>query len=269
MLAVLKTNIALDRQTRLVFERDGKSCDNLTPAHDAYPLVTKKVTKCVMRQCTYILNGCVADAHAVNIQSGTANYRKSGITLPTFKSTRGSSKVEAAHSVNIGAMYTQKNVREIVYDLRLPWKLTNYNRKILRKLGKPALVDSIAPSETDCSYLVEKTNLRFGYDYYNYKTRDVQRKIQDAVIVDLNNDSFVMAVGEIDDDMHFEDDEDTDNDDDNDDNSVVGKSSNTDPALVTTIPNEVNFSDLGQIGLNLDEDLVKTNAWLWVISLMA
>ena len=81
MLAVLKTNIALDRQTRLVFERDGKSCDNLTPAHDAYPLVTKKVTKCVMRQCTYILNGCVADAHAVNIQSSTANYRKSGINL--------------------------------------------------------------------------------------------------------------------------------------------------------------------------------------------
>ena len=119
MLAVLKTNIALDRQTRLVFERDGKSCDNLTPAHDAYPLVTKKVTKCVMRQCTYILNGCVADAHAVNIQSSTANYRKSGITLPTFKSTRDRSKVEAARSVNIGAMYTMARVAMILLCLTM------------------------------------------------------------------------------------------------------------------------------------------------------
>jgi hypothetical protein len=159
-------------------------------------------------------------------------------------------------------MYTQKNVREIVYDLRLHWKLTNYNRKILRKLGKPALVDSIAPSETDCSYLVEKTNLRFGYDYYNYKTKDVQRKIQDAVIEDLDNDSFVMEVGEIDDNMNFEDEEDTDVDDDNDSDSIVGESGNANPAFVTYIPDEVNFSDLGEIGTNLDEDLVETNAWL-------
>jgi len=57
LLLVVKTHMVLDRQARIQQELSGKSCDNLSPAHQAYPLITRKVLNCVFGQCVHMLNG--------------------------------------------------------------------------------------------------------------------------------------------------------------------------------------------------------------------
>lgn len=59
LMLVLKGHMLLDRQAMIQQVLSGKSCDNLSPAHQAYPLVTKKVMNCFFSQCTHILNGYV------------------------------------------------------------------------------------------------------------------------------------------------------------------------------------------------------------------
>jgi hypothetical protein len=70
ILVCTKTQIALDRQAKLQFQESGQSCTDLTTAHPAYPLMTKKVLKCVVRQCTHVLNECVHDETQINVESG-------------------------------------------------------------------------------------------------------------------------------------------------------------------------------------------------------
>lgn len=99
--------------------------------------------------------------------TGTANYRNTGTFLPTVKSMRGSSKVEVVHSVMDRFFYAVNNLRQLSFDARAHWCLTNYNRERLRALGKDALPAGVAPSEFDPNRinLVSHNELRFGFDY--------------------------------------------------------------------------------------------------------
>ncbi|KAL7531878.1 hypothetical protein ACHAXR_004286 [Thalassiosira sp. AJA248-18] len=199
LLMLLKSNIAMDREARLQFGLDGKSCDEITPAHDVYPFVTKMLKKCFVMQCTHVLNGCVADLQTMNVSNGSANYKNSGFRLPTCKSMHGSSKVESVHSVTDRAMYTFNNIRQVVYDGRVHWKLTNSNRQRLGDMGQPALPDSVAPSEViNGPPMVASTNLRIVFDYCHHVMKEVESKIEDAVRAELKNPNYPNVRSELD-----------------------------------------------------------------------
>lgn len=255
ILLLVKANIALDREARLQFEMSGKSCENLSPAHDAYPLMTRKVSQCVFRQLVHVLNGCITDLQQMNVSTGSSEYRDTGISLPTYRSLRGTSKVEAVHSVADRATYTFNNIRQIVFDARVHWKLTNYNRGRLRDMDKDALPDSIAPSEVDCTNIVPTTSLKFGFDYCHHTLLATDDKIRAAVKDALDSDVFDMAIDDYNidspDSVHEVSLAATDDTD-------IGKESI--PGLgsaipSTDIPNVVNMSNIDQVIAGLESDL--------------
>ena len=213
LLVVLKANIALDREARAQFEASGASCTDLTPAHDAYPLITKKVSRCVIQQCWHVLNGCITNRQSMNLEYGASNYRNTGPSLPRYRSMQGTSKVEAVHSVVDGEFYyTLKNLRQIVFNARAHWKFTNYNRERSRRAGKDALPDSVAPSEY--ADLIPfnfntKTDLLFGFDYYNHLEEGMERDISARVRADLDANKIDTSMA----DGIFNDDDDGDNGD--------------------------------------------------------
>eukprot|EP00956_Cyclotella_meneghiniana_P042009 scaffold248301_cov116-Cyclotella_meneghiniana.AAC.1 len=254
ILLLLKTNIAFDRAARMQFELDGHIIQDISPAHDAYPLITKKVKSCVLQQCTHILNGCVTDTNTMNLCTGTADYRRTGFTLPTYKSLRGSSKVEAVHSVADRGMYTSQNIRQIVFDARMFWKMTNLNRGMLRRLGRSALPDSVSPLEVDGCDIVEKTDLMFGFEYCRHVLEQTSQRIEDAVMAELDADVQIQV-----DDYEFELDDDIDGllGDDQTDAAADSQTTNDTP-FMTTIPDEVGFDSIAEINDTLDEDLQMT-----------
>lgn len=268
ILLLLKTHIAMDREARLQFELGGKSCVDLTPAHDAYPLVTKKVKACVVRQCTHILNGCVSDVKAMNLSTGESNYRGTGIYLPTYKSGRGSSKVEAVHSVVDRGLYNFNNIRQIVFDARAMWKLTNYNRERTRNMGQEALPDSIAACEVEDAPNFMPTTFRFGFDYCHHALENQQTKIDEAVRQQFDFVEHEAVMQQIDncmeldvEDFNFEpleaNDDTTDSPDSTSTNSPSAASDNT--MFITEIPDSVDFATLEQLNEDLEHDLELTN----------
>lgn len=67
------------------------------------------------------------------VKVGTVNYHHTGHHLDHYQSLRGTSKVEAVHSV---LDYSQRGIGAEVFDTRLGWWLIAYNRRRLRALGK-------------------------------------------------------------------------------------------------------------------------------------
>ena len=64
---------------------------------------------------------------------------------PIYQSLRGTSKVEAVHSVLDRVFYSQRGVGAEVFDARLAWWLSGYNRRRLHGLGKKVPPDSMPP----------------------------------------------------------------------------------------------------------------------------
>ena len=257
ILLLLKANIALDREARYQFEKAGHSCENLSPADTAYPLITKKVKKCIVQQITHILNGCVSDKVSMNVSTGSSNYRGSGVSLPTYRSARGSSKCEVVHSVVDRGMYTYNNVRQITFDARLHWKITNMNRELARKLDKPALPDSVAPSEVENANIVSKTSLRFGFDYC-HRVLDKQRDdIHHQVMLQLDNDTLTMDV----EDYNIDSPDDIAIIEDDEADEVVDNAPSTATSTLpinVDIPDEVDGTNLHGIVAALDDELALT-----------
>ena len=71
---------------------------------------------------------------------GTINYHSTGHHLDHFRSLRGTSKVEAVHSVLDRVFYTQRGIGTEVFDARLRWWTIAYNRRRLRALGKKVMI---------------------------------------------------------------------------------------------------------------------------------
>ncbi|KAL7531651.1 hypothetical protein ACHAXR_006429 [Thalassiosira sp. AJA248-18] len=216
LLMLLKSNIAMDREARLQFELDGKSCDEITPAHDAYPLVTKKLKD--------------------------------------------------------RAMYTFNNIRQIVYDGRVHWKLTNSNRQRLRDMGQPALPDSVAPSEViDCPPMVASTDLRIGFDYCHHVMKEVESKIEDAVRAEFENpyypnvraelDNLNSSIGDIVDyDIEAAEEmiDDAATDAAADDAPSVATGPSTNVPFMADIPDLVDFDTLEHLAFAFEQDLELT-----------
>ena len=66
-----------------------------------------------------------------------------GHHLVHYQSLRGTSKVEAVHSVLDRVFYSQRGIGAEVFDTRLAWWLSAYNRRRLRALGKKMPPDFI------------------------------------------------------------------------------------------------------------------------------
>ena len=147
MALVLKAHRELDNQCRAQAEAAGMEVDNLTVADVAYPLVTKRLTGVFQQQLIHVRNGCVSDdpARLPYVKVGTVNYHSSGHQLDHFQSLRGTSKVEAVHSVLDRTFYTQRGIGTEVFDARLGWWILGYNRRRLRALGKKVPPDCMPP----------------------------------------------------------------------------------------------------------------------------
>ncbi len=258
ILGVVKGQVALDRAAKLQSIKAGDKCEDITTAHKAYPLITKKVLKCVMSQCYHILNGCVHDEIDMNVHTGVSDYRGTFISLDTYISLRGSSKVEALHSVVDRKVYAIVVMRQALFDARLLWHITHFNRTRLRAMGKETIPDGVAPSEySGTIHLVESTNLRFGFDYYRHVDTKHHEEIEDRVIDRLES-GIEHRLEEI-----------LDDDDGNTGGEGVGVAeeginSNDDasyieelrePLKTRDIPDSVDFNDLTRVGGTLESDV--------------
>ena len=147
MVLVLKAHRELDFQCRSQAEAAGMEVDNLTVADVAYPLVTKRLTGVFQQQLVHVHNGCISDdpERLPYVKVGTINYHSTGHHLKHYQSLRGTSKVEAVHSVLDRTFYSQRGIGAEVFDARLGWWILGYNRRRLRALGKKVPPDSMAP----------------------------------------------------------------------------------------------------------------------------
>ena len=148
MVLVLKAHRELDRQCRTQAEAAGMEVDNLTVADIAYPLVTKRLMGVFQLQLVHVRNGCISDdpEHLPYVKVGTVSYHHStSHRLDHYQSLRGTSKVEAIHSVLDRTFYAQRGIGTEVFDARLGWWILGYNRRRLRALGKKIPPDSMPP----------------------------------------------------------------------------------------------------------------------------
>ena len=147
MILVLKAHREIDTQCRSQAEAAGLEVDNLTVADIAYPLVTKCVICVFQQQLIHVRNGCISDNpdHLPYVKVGTVNFHSTGHHLDHYQSLRGTSKVEAVHSVLDRTFYTQRGIGSKVFDARLGWWILGYNRRRLRALSKRVPPDSMPP----------------------------------------------------------------------------------------------------------------------------
>ena len=147
MVMVLNAHRELDRQCRMQAEAAGMEVENLTVADVAYPLVTNRVMSVFQQQLIHVRNGCISDdpERLPYVQVGTVNFHNTGYHLPHYQSLRGTSKVEAVHSVLDRTFYTMRGIGIEVFDARLGWWLLGYNRRRLRALGKRVPPDLMPP----------------------------------------------------------------------------------------------------------------------------
>ena len=130
----------------------------------------------------------------MNVTIDTTNYRNTGAYLNENKSTRGTSKNEVLHSTMDRVFYVSNNIRELLFDARGHWAVTNFNRQRLKKMGKPALIPGVAPMEDDsCPLLPETTTLRFGFDYCKHVMKQLDDEINDEVLAALATEGFVVT----------------------------------------------------------------------------
>ena len=115
MVLVLKAHRALDYQCHPL---SGMEVDNLTVTDVAYPLVTGRLMSVFQQQVVHIRNGCISDDpdHLPYVKVGTVNYHSTGHHLDHYQSLRGTSKVEAVHSVLDRTFYSQRDTRAEVFD---------------------------------------------------------------------------------------------------------------------------------------------------------
>ena len=147
MILVLQAHRELDRQCRAQAEAAGMEVDNMTVADVAYPLVSKRVTAVFQQQLVHVRNGCISDEQEQLpfVKVCSINYHSTGHHLDHYQSLRGTSRVEAVHSVLDRAFYTQHGIGAEVFDARLGWWMLGYNRRRLRALGKKIPPDSMPP----------------------------------------------------------------------------------------------------------------------------
>ena len=147
MILVLKAHRELDLHCRTQAEAAGMEVDNLTVDNIAYPLVTKRLMGVFHQQFVHVCNGCISDdpERLPYVKVGTVNYHSTGHHLQHYQSLRGTSKVEAVHSVLGRTFHSQRGIGTEVFDARLGWWILAYNRRHLRALGKKVLPDSMPP----------------------------------------------------------------------------------------------------------------------------
>eukprot|EP00986_Skeletonema_menzelii_P007584 scaffold2980_cov141-Skeletonema_menzelii.AAC.14 len=261
ILVLVKGQIAIDRQAKAQSIKLGDNCEDINTAHRAYPLITKKILKCVMQQCIHILNGCIHDEFNMMVSTGQAYYRATQTLLDTYASRRGSNCVEAWHSVADRKVYAVTVMRQSLFTVRMLWYVINYNRQRLRNLGRENILpDGVAPSEGSKqtrSTLVESTNLLFGFDYLNHCHQLVQESVQDTVLAAVENTDEVLE--DVFDDDDSDDsvvtdeeiiyDESGEGDDSSDDDSIYK------PIVTGDIPNEVDADALKVFAATLGEDV--------------
>ena len=128
-------------------EAAGMEVDNLTIADIAYPLVMKRMMGVFQQLLIHVCNGCISDdpERLLFVKVGMVNYHSTGHHLDHFQSLRGTSKVEAVHSVLDRAFYSQRGIGVEVFDARLGWWVLGYNRRHLRALGNKVPPDSTPP----------------------------------------------------------------------------------------------------------------------------
>ena len=129
--------------------------DNLTVTDVAYPLVTKRLTGVFHQQLVHVRNGCISDdpERPPYVKVGTVNYHSTSHHLEHYQSLRGTSKVEAVHSVLDRTFYSQRGIGTNVLheqNARLGWWILGYNRCRLRALGKKVPPDSMSPKVHTC-----------------------------------------------------------------------------------------------------------------------
>ena len=98
MILVLNTHHEIDSQCRLQAEAAGLEVDNLTVADIAYPLITKSDRRLPAAPCLRPQRLHLRRPRAPAIR-GTINFHSTSHNLSHYQSLRGTSEVEAVHSV--------------------------------------------------------------------------------------------------------------------------------------------------------------------------
>ena len=121
MILVLKAHREIDSQCHSQAEAAGLEVDNLMVADIAYPLITKCVICVFQQQLVHVRNGCISDDpdHLPFVKVGTINFHSTGHHLDHYQSLRGTSKVEAVHSVLDRTFYTQRGIGAEVFVMRI------------------------------------------------------------------------------------------------------------------------------------------------------
>ncbi len=146
MIVVLNAHRELDCQCLKQAKAAGLNIDNVTV------VVTKRVTDGFQRQLIHVHNGCISDSDDPQKLAGTIDYHSTGRILSHYQSLRGTSKVKAVYSVLDRTFYSQREIGSEVFDARLGWWLTGYNRRCFRALGLKVPPDSMPPKVRSCGY---------------------------------------------------------------------------------------------------------------------
>ena len=89
------------------------------------------------------------------VRVGSVNFHNTGHHLDHYRSLRGTSKVEAVHSVLDRTFYGTRGICTEVFDARLGWWVLGYTRRRLRALGKKVPPDVMPPKVLFATLYIE------------------------------------------------------------------------------------------------------------------
>ncbi|KAF4718363.1 hypothetical protein FOZ63_020997 [Perkinsus olseni] len=112
--------------------------DKRSPADATSPIVTEQVLKTVRSQITHLRNGCCEDDlnNPPYRAVGSVQFKGGEKRLIEYRSLRGTSKNECIHSVMTKAFASWNGLTAVVYDCRLSWIISRYNRRRMLFLEK-------------------------------------------------------------------------------------------------------------------------------------
>jgi hypothetical protein len=172
----------LDEQAKIQAAANGMPVQDVTVADPAYPLITGKVQKAILQQCTHILNGCLQAQGTQYVQIGMVNYSNTGVQIPEYQYLCSTSQVESLHSVSQRHFNAFNQIRSELFDAKALWMIINYNRGQYQRNGKPAPPRAVAPSEVTGACLAPTADgILFGFDYARKVISDLETGITNTV----------------------------------------------------------------------------------------
>ncbi|KAF4728785.1 hypothetical protein FOZ63_027968, partial [Perkinsus olseni] len=149
--AVVAAHRKIDLQQQALAVAQGRDPYPTSPADVAYPIISREWLATYSHQLAHVANDCLSDRTDIlpYVEGPEVSFHGSQYRMRTFKSVRGTSHCESTHSCLDRLMYGSRGVSRSLYNVRIHWFISTFNRRRLRRFGKKMPPEGMSPLECE------------------------------------------------------------------------------------------------------------------------